>query len=168
MLLLLLSCYSWIQWDGNTLSNRERSLLVQGQMAILETVLFSFIPLPQDTAEKYWYIAWVQVGFRHHCRHSKADLVMLLPSFPNTLLATGLSWALLLWISQLCAVTTAFLSKAADVSWDQSHLCHKSFGFTEVGLQLHSSQGSGPRLLLCIAICSTIIVSCKVKNKYAA
>lgn len=46
----------------NTLRNRENLLLqAQGQMVILATVLFSFIPLSQDIAENYQYTAWVQL-----------------------------------------------------------------------------------------------------------
>lgn len=56
-------------------------------------------------------------------------------------------------------------SKEADGSWDQGHRWHESPGFTERPLQLRSSQGSGPRRLVCVAIRSAGIVSCTVKHK---
>jgi len=68
--------------------------------------------------------------------------------------------ALLLWSASSTQSTQLSPSKEADGSWDKSHPWRKSLGFTEVELQLHSSQGSGPWLLICIAICSATIVSC--------
>lgn len=92
-------------------TGKDLSVEVQGNMAILAAVSFSFIPLPQewigycrlilsDTSgycRKLLIYSLGSTASRHYCRHPKVEPLMLLPEFPSTLLAICLSWALLLW-----------------------------------------------------------------------
>lgn len=158
-----------MEWDGSTLSNRARSLSRSTRKHDHSNKLVFLCSPASGYCRKLLIYSLGSTTSRHYCRRSKGDLVVLLPAFSCSWLRVWAGhWALRLWSASSTQPAQLSPSKEADGSWDQSHPWHKPLGFTEVGLQLRSSQGSGPWLLICIAICSAIIVSCKVKNKYAA